>query len=164
VTAAAPDQLLDALKDAHAMEVHVFETLETMIGTTRDPETLDALDAHRRQTHGHAQRLQERLGALGEQASSAKDLGGTLRAAAKGFSDQLRSAKPSKNARDLYAAQQMQVAAYAMLELLGERVADVETSALARAIRRDEEAMASWLADRWERFVDLTLASSSGAP
>ena len=58
----------------------------------------------------------------------------------------------------------MQVAAYAMLELLGERVADVETSALARAIRRDEEAMASWLADRWERFVDLTLASSSGSP
>ncbi len=164
MTAAAPDQLLDALKDAHAMEVHVFETLETMIGTTRDPETLDALKAHRRQTHGHAQRLQERLGALGEQASSAKDLGGTLRAAAKGFSDQLRSAKPSKNARDLYAAQQMQVAAYAMLELLGERVADVETSALARAIRHDEEAMASWLADRWERFVDLTLASSSGAP
>jgi len=43
VTAAAPDQLLDALKDAHAMEVHVFETLETRIGTTRDPETLDAL-------------------------------------------------------------------------------------------------------------------------
>lgn len=159
MSSASADPLLEALKDAHAMEVNVFESLENMIATTRDIEVLDALHEHKRQTHLHARRLEERLQDHGHDASSAKDLGGTIRAAAKGFTDQVRTSKPAKNARDAYAAEHMEIAAYALLERLAERAGDAETAVVARQNRKDEEAMAAWFAERWDRFVDLTLAS-----
>ncbi|HEV2057946.1 MAG TPA: DUF892 family protein, partial [Solirubrobacteraceae bacterium] len=64
-------QLVEALKDAHAMEVTAFEDLESMIATARDREFLGVLEAHRRQTHEHARRLEERLAEHGQGASSA---------------------------------------------------------------------------------------------
>lgn len=151
------EQLVEALTDAHAMEVNAFDELESMIATARDREFLEVLEAHRRQTHEHARRLEERLADHGRQASSARDLGGTLKATAKAFSDELRDAKPVKNARDAYAAEHAEIAAYAVLERIAERAGDAQTASVARENRRDEEAMATWIADRWDRFVDLTL-------
>lgn len=157
MTTAPPGQLIEALKDAYAMEVNVFETLESMIATTRDTEFLDVLQTHKRQTHLHARRLEERLQDHGHDASSAKNLGATLQATAKGFTDQMRNAKPAKNARDCYATEHMEIAAYAILERLAERAGDAQTATVARENRRDEEVLAVWLAERWDRFVDLTL-------
>ncbi len=161
MTSAPPRQLLEALEDAHAMEIDVLEALESMITTTADRAFLDALNAHKRQTELHARRLEERLQEHGHDASSAKDLGATLKATAKGFTDQLRSARATKNARDGYAAEHMQIAAYEMLERLAERAGDAKTASVARENRADEETMAAWIAERWDRFVALD--ASSGA-
>lgn len=156
-------QLVEALKDAHAMEVKTFEDLESMVATTRDREFLAALKQHSRQTHDHARRLEQRLADHGHEASSVKDLGGTLKATAKAFSDQLHDAKPVKNARDAYGAAHMEIGAYAVLERVAERAGDAQTAIVARENRHDEEAMAAWLADRWDHFVDLTLGSPERA-
>ena len=163
MTVTPSGQLVEALKDAHAMEVKTFEDLEIMIATTGDREFLAVLEQHRRQTHDHARRLEERLAEHGHEASSAKDLGGTLKATARAFSDQLRDAKPVKNARDAYAAAHTEIAAYAVLERIAERAGDAPTAILARENRHDEEAMAAWLADRWDHFVDLTLGDPERA-
>ncbi len=157
MTTSPSGQLVEALKDAHAMEVNAFEDLESMIATTSDREFRAALEAHRRQTYEHARRLEERLADHGEEASSAKDLGGTLKATAKAFGDELRDAKPVKNARDGYAAEHAEIGAYALLEQIAVRAGDARTASVARENRRDEEAMAAWIADRWDHFVDLTL-------
>lgn len=157
MTVTPSGQLVEALKDAHAMEVKGFEDLESMIATTRDRDFLAVLEQHRRRTHDHARRLEERLADHGHEASSAKDLGGTLKATAKAFSDQLRDAKPVKNARDAYAAAHTEIGAYAVLELIAERGGDAQTAIVARENRHDEEAIAAWIADRWDHFVDLTL-------
>ncbi len=157
MTTAPPDQLIEALQDAHAMEVTVFESLASAIATTHDAELVAALSAHKQQTDHHARRLEERLHAHGHEASNAKDLGSTLKATAKGLTDQMRTARPAKNARDLYAGEHMEIAAYSMLERLARRVGDLQTATTACENRREEEAMAAWIADRWDRFVDLTL-------
>lgn len=151
------DALTEALQDAHAMEVEAFESAESLIATTQDPEFLDVLRSHRRHTHRHARRLEELLRRQGRDTSSAKDVGGTLKATVKGFTDQLRSGKPLKNARDAYGSAHAQIAAYALLERLAQRAGDAQAAAVARDNRRDDEAMAAWIAARWDRFVDVAV-------
>jgi len=155
MTGAPSADLVQALQDAHAMEVNAFESLENLISTTDDAEFLRALQVQKRQAHDHARRLEGLLERHGHEVSSAKDVGGTLRATVKGFTDQLRSGKPLKNARDAYASAHMQIAAYELLARLAERAGDIETARVASEHRRDEEATATWIAARWDRFVDL---------
>jgi ferritin-like metal-binding protein YciE len=151
------DALTEALQDAHAMEVEAFESAESLIATTQDPAFLEALRTHRRHIHRHARRLEELLRRHGKDTSSAKDAGGTLKATVKGFADQLRGPKPLKNARDAYGSAHAQIAAYALLERLAQRAGDTQAAAVARDNRHDEEAMAAWIAARWDRFVDVTV-------
>lgn len=153
-------QVVEALKDAHAMEVKGFDALESMIATTGDREFLAVLEEHRRRTLERARRVEERLAGHGREPSSAKDLGGTLKATAKAFGDQPRDDKATKNARDCYVAGHASIATYAVLERIAQRAGDDETARVARENRRDGEAIAAWIAERWERFVDHTVPQS----
>ena len=78
----------------------------------------------------------------------------------KGFGDQVRTDKPGKNARDGYVTEHTEIAAYELLERLALRAGDQETARVVREICKDEEEMARWIAARWEKFVDLTLADA----
>jgi hypothetical protein len=50
-----------------------------------------------------------------------------------------------------------------MLERLAEREGDAETVALAREMRTESEAAASWLAAAWDRFVGFAISRSEGS-
>jgi ferritin-like metal-binding protein YciE len=76
----------------------------------------------------------------------------------KGVGDVTRTDKPSKNARDGYMTEHMEIAAYELLERLARRAGDEETTEVARQNRADEQAMARKIESNWERFLDLTLA------
>src|SRR5262249_40881406 len=62
--------------------------------------------------------------------------------------------------RDAYITEHVEIAAYALLEELAKRAGDLETARVARFIRDDEEEMARWIAARWDRFIDLSLAET----
>lgn len=146
------------------MEVNNFDALESMIATVRDREFLAVLEEHRSRTHEHARRLEHRLSCHGREPSSVKDLGGTLKATAKAFGDQLREDMPIKNARDCYVAGHAAIATYAVLERIAQRAGDDKTARLAREHRRDGEAIATWIAERWERFVDRSVSDAEPRP
>ena len=55
------EELVKHIDEAHAMEQNVLRMLDGMIATTDDPEILDALEHHKVQTQGHADRMAERL-------------------------------------------------------------------------------------------------------
>jgi len=153
-------KIIDYLQDAHAMEQNVLGLLDSLIATTKDPETLARFQQHRLETQRHEQRLRERLNALDKGTSLTAEVSAMAGAMLKTVSDTLRTDKPAKNARDAFITENTEIAAYELLERLAYRCGDSETARVARENRVDEEEMARWIAARWEKFVDLTLADA----
>jgi ferritin-like metal-binding protein YciE len=82
---------------------------------------------------------------------------GILGALAKLPLDLVRGEKAGRNARDGYATEHMEIAAYQLLERVATRAGDEETAEVARQNRADEEAMARRLDEHWDTFAELSL-------
>src|SRR5438132_863166 len=95
------EQLIKHLDEAYAMEQSVLRMLDGMISTTDDPEILDALEHHKLQTQGHADRIQARLEAHDATPSGMRQVGGVVAALAKMPLDMVRGEKAGRNARRL---------------------------------------------------------------
>jgi len=153
-------KLVDYIEDAHALEQNVSRMLDSMISTTEDPETEEMLRHHKEETERQEQRLRERLDALGAGTSTRKEAQTIAAALMKGAADQVRGDQAGKNARDGYTTEHMEIAAYQLLERLGERAGDTETAEVARQNRAEEEEMARKIDTNWDKFLDLTLTEN----
>jgi ferritin-like metal-binding protein YciE len=151
------DQLVKHIDEALAMEQSVLRLLDSMISTTEDPEIKDALREHHLETERHVDRMEQRLEAHGGSPSMVREVGGMLGALMKGFVDATRSEKAGRNARDGYATEHMEIAAYELLERIAQRAGDEETALAARENKADEEKMAKVIEAHWDRFVELSL-------
>jgi|SRR5919108_1579685 ferritin-like metal-binding protein YciE len=152
------EKLIAYIADAHAMETNVLSMLDSMIATTSDEEVRRELDHHRMQTERHELRLRQRLDAYGRRPSLRKEAQTIASALMRGVVDEVRRDKPGKNARDGFVTEHLEIASYELLERLAERAGDDETAKVARQNRADEEAMAKKISDRWDKFLELTLA------
>jgi ferritin-like metal-binding protein YciE len=139
------------------MEQNVLRMLDSMIGTTSDPQMKRALERHRKQTEQQAGRLEERLQAHGATPSKVKEAGGILGALMKGVVDAARTDSAGRNARDGFATEHMEIASYELLERVAKLAGDKETAAVARQNREEEEAMARSIAAKWKKVVELSL-------
>ena len=151
------DQLIKHIDEAHAMEQNVLRMLDGMISTTDDPEILDALEHHKVQTQGHADRMAARLEAHGATPSAVKQLGGVIGALAKMPLDLVRGEKGGRNARDGYATEHMEIASYELLRRIAQKAGDEETASAAQEIIADEKAMARLIEQNWDKFAELSL-------
>jgi ferritin-like metal-binding protein YciE len=157
VVSVLEDQLIKHIDEAYAMEQNVLRMLDGMISTTDDPEILDALEHHKMQTHGHAERMRARLDAHDAQPSGVKQVGGILAALAKMPLDMVRGEKAGRNARDGYATEHMEIASYELLRHIAEKAGDEQTARVAQEIISEEKAMADLIADNWDKFAELSL-------
>ena len=151
------EQLIKHLDEAHAMEQNVLRMLDGMIATTDDPEILDALEHHKMQTQGHADRMAQRLEAHDATPSAVKQMGGVLGALAKLPLDFVRGEKAGRNAREAYATEHLEIASYELLSRIAEKAGDAETATEAREIIEEERAMAKVIEQNWDRFAELSL-------
>jgi ferritin-like metal-binding protein YciE len=151
------EQLVKHLDEAHAMEQNVLRMLDGMISTTDDPEILDALEHHKVQTQGHADRMAQRLEAHGAAPSTVRQLGGVLGALAKLPLDLVRGDKAGRNARDGYATEHLEIASYELLRRVAQKAGDEETATAASEIIEEERAMAKLIEANWDTFADLSL-------
>jgi ferritin-like metal-binding protein YciE len=80
-----------------------------------------------------------------------------MAAPGKALLDTTRGDKAAKNARDGFATEHLEIAAYHLLESLARAAGDERTVEIARHNRREEEEMAREIARTWDRVVELTL-------
>ena len=122
--------------------------------TTRKPYR-QRLQQHLKETKSHARELERRIKQLGggNTALAGKVAGqavGKAKSLAKGPLHLVRGTgeaeKMLKNAKTEYFNEHEEIATYTAIETLAESLGDAETAKLARAIRRDEERMANYLA------------------
>jgi ferritin-like metal-binding protein YciE len=151
------EQLIRHIDEAHVMEQNVLRMLDGMISTTDDPEILDALEHHKMQTQGHADRMAQRLEAHDAQPSTVRQLGGVVGALAKMPLDFVRGEKAGRNARDAYATEHLEIASYELLRRVAQKAGDEETSTAALEIIEEERTMAAVIEQHWDRFAELSL-------
>ena len=145
-------KVVQYLGEAHASEVGLVSVLRSQIAMTPRGSYRDGLESHLDETRRHAQRIQERLGELGQGRNPvqvfvgfAETLISQSLALSKTPFDLLRGSggeeKVLKNAKDACATEALEIATYTALERLATRVGDEQTAKLAASIRGDEERM-----------------------
>jgi ferritin-like metal-binding protein YciE len=151
------DKLTSYISDAVALEENVEQMLSGMISTTEDPTMRSRLEHHKEETRAQQERLRGRLEAYGESPSAVKGMAAKAGAAMKGVLDMGRGDKAGKNARDGYATEHLEIAAYQLLERVALRAGDAATAAVARENRTEEEAMARFIEQHWDQVAEQSL-------
>ena len=78
----AQEKIVQHLHEAHALEGALVQTLTAHIAMTPQGEYRTLLERHVDETRAHAQRLQERLGELGESRNLIETVYGAVQTAA----------------------------------------------------------------------------------
>src|SRR6187200_128939 len=142
-------KLVQYLSEAYGKERELEAALGAHIAMTVKGPYKKRLQQHLKETKSHAKQVERRIKKLGGGAQTLQTAVGKLTAAAKGPLHAIRGdseqEKMLKNAKTEYFNEHEEIATYLAIETLAEKVRDSETAKLARAIRREEEKMASFL-------------------
>jgi len=120
-------ELVDALKDAHAMEKQSLTTLEAAVHVAGDPQLKALYHGHVAETHRHIELIEARLEAHEGSRSILKDLGGRVSALVLGTGLVAQKNTPAKLVAVAYGYENFEIAAYEMLRRIAERAGDTET-------------------------------------
>lgn len=150
------ENLLDWLRDAHAMEQQAETMLSSQSGRLEHYPVLKArIDKHIEETRGQQARLETCIKRLNGSPSALKDLGGKLMAFAQGASDMVVSDEVVKGAMSGYVFEHMEIASYTILIAAAKAAGDMETQQVCEQNLQEEIAMADWLL---EHLPDVTQA------
>jgi ferritin-like metal-binding protein YciE len=142
-------KLVQYLSEAYGKERELETALQAHIAMTAKGPYKKRLQQHLKETKSHAKQVERRIKKLGGGGQTLQKAVGKLTAAAKGPLHAIRGdseqEKMLKNAKTEYFNEHEEIATYLAIETLAEKVRDTETAKLARAIRREEERMASFL-------------------
>jgi ferritin-like metal-binding protein YciE len=163
-------KIVQYLSEAHALEVGLVRVLQSQIAMTPRGSYRTGLERHLDETRGHAERVQRRLGDLGQ---AANPLQFAIGAAESAFSQALALTKTPfdllrgtggeekvlKNAKDACATEALEIATYTALERLARSVGDETTANLATSIRKDEERMLERVLREIPRLTEAVVAA-----
>jgi ferritin-like metal-binding protein YciE len=117
---------------------------------------------HRAETQGHLDLVGARLRAHGAEPSAAKDAAGWAGGVGMALFARVQPDTPGKLAFHAHSYENMELAAYRLLERVAEVAGDLETAAAARRIGDEEEAMVERIAGRFDQAVDDSLRATGG--
>ena len=106
------NQLVKHIDEAYAMEQSVLRLLDSMISTTEDPAIKDQLREHRLETEKQSDRMLRQLEAHGASPSKVREGVGMVQALMKSVLDATAPRRRVGNARDGYATEHLEIAAY----------------------------------------------------
>jgi ferritin-like metal-binding protein YciE len=147
-------KLIQYLNEAYGKEKELETALDAHIAMTERAPYKKRLRRHLTETKNHWRQVERRIkklgGSVGSPEQAAQTVVSKAASAAKGPVHALRGTgseeRQLKNAQTEYSEEAEEIARYTAIEAFAESVGDRDTAKLARAIRRDEERMAKYLA------------------
>jgi ferritin-like metal-binding protein YciE len=160
---ATPEEnLLDWLRDAHAMEQQAEKMLKAQSERLEHyPQLKARVDQHIQETLGQQTLIDGCLTRLGGKASTLKDLGGKLMAFGQAVGGSLMSDEVIKGAMAGYVFENMEIATYTVLIAAAQAAGDAETQAACEKILPQEIAMAEWLLEHLPQLTHAFLERSA---
>ncbi|HKS12580.1 MAG TPA: DUF892 family protein [Pseudomonas sp.] len=153
------DNLLDWLRDAHAMEQQAERMLKAQSERLEHYPKLKArIDKHIVETEGQQRRLQECIERLGGSPSTLKDIAGKLMAFGQAVGGMTMSDEVVKGAMSGYVFENVEIAAYTVLVEAANYAGDELTAKACSATLKEEIAMAEWLKDHLPEITRAFLA------
>ena len=135
-------ELIDALKDAHAMEKQSLTTLEAAKKVAGDPQLEALYHGHIAETQRHLELIEARLEAHDSSRSILKDIGGRVSALMLGTGVVAQKNTPAKLVADAYGYENFEVASYELLRRIAEKAGDTETvEAVDRILVNERQAV-----------------------
>jgi ferritin-like metal-binding protein YciE len=154
-------KLVQYLSEAYGKERELEAALMAHIGMTAKGPYKKRLQQHLKETKSHAKQVERRIKKLGGGGQTLQGAVGKLQAVAKGPLHAIRgdgeAEKMLKNAKTEYFNEHEEIATYLAIERLAEKVRDSETAKLARAIRREEERMATYLQGQIKQLTNAVV-------
>src|ERR1700749_859409 len=154
-------KLVQYLSEAYGKERELEAALQAHIGITAKGPYKKRLQQHLKETKAHAKTVERRIKKLGGGGQTLQGAAGKLTAAAKAPLHAIRgdgeAEKMLKNAKTQYFNEHEEIATYLAIERLAEKVRDSETAKLARAIRREEERMATFLQGQIKQLTNAVV-------
>ncbi|MCY4085685.1 MAG: DUF892 family protein [Actinomycetia bacterium] len=154
--------LVRALEDAHAIETEALEMLTALHQAETDPELRSTLERHHAETRELRARVDACLRDRGKRTSGRKERQAFLSATVKGFSESLRGTSSPRNISDWYVTEHREVAAFAIVARVGDRLGAEDVAQLGRDAAmlhaKMGERAAGWFDYLVEQFVRSTSA------
>jgi ferritin-like metal-binding protein YciE len=142
-------KLVQYLSEAYGKERELEAALQAHIAMTEKGPYKKRLQQHLKETKSHAKQVERRIKQLGGGGQTLQGAVGKAAALAKGPLHAIRGdsdqEKQLKNAKTEYWNEHEEIATYLGIETLAAKVGDSDTAKIAKAIRREEEKMASFL-------------------
>ncbi|MBC3301134.1 ferritin-like domain-containing protein [Pseudomonas sp. SWRI18] len=156
------ENLLDWLRDAHAMEQQAEKMLKAQSERLEHyPQLKARIDQHIEETLGQQQLIDQCLARLGGSSSTLKDMGGKLMAFGQAVGGSLMSDEVIKGAMAGYVFENMEIASYTALIAAAKEAGDSQTQAACEKILPQEIAMAEWLLEHLPELTQAFLRRSA---
>jgi ferritin-like metal-binding protein YciE len=156
------ENLLDWLRDAHAMEQQAENMLKAQSERLEHYPKLKArIDEHLQETLGQQRLLDECLKRLGGSSSILKDMAGKAMAFGQAVGGSLMSDEVVKGAMSGYVFENLEIASYTVLIAAARAAGDTQTQAACEQILTQEEAMAAWLKEHLPEITQAFLERSA---
>ncbi|MFB8829670.1 ferritin-like domain-containing protein [Azotobacter salinestris] len=140
------ENLLDWLRDAHAMEQQAENMLESLSDRIENyPQLKVRIDQHLQETRWQKAQIESCINRLGSSPSAFKDMAAKVVAFGQGLSGVVMTDEVVKGAMSSYIFENMEIASYRIIIAAAETAGDAETKRIAQEILMQEQAMADWL-------------------
>lgn len=156
------ENLLDWLRDAHAMEQQAEKMLRAQSERLKHyPDLKARIDQHIQETLGQQKLVDQCLSRLGGSSSMLKDITGKLMAFGQAVGGSLMSDEVVKGAMAGYVFENVEIATYTVLIAAAKAAGDAQTLAACEQILPQEQAMATWLLEHLPQITEAFLVRSA---
>lgn len=161
----APDvneNLLDWLKDAHAMEQQAEHMLKAQAGRIEHyPELKARIESHLQETLGQQKMVEDCIKRLDGKPSLFKDAAAKMAAFAQATGGMTQSDEIVKGAIAGYVFENLEIACYTSLIAAARAAGDAETERICQQILEQEKAMSAWMLNNLPTVTTTFLARSA---